>query len=105
VLAFSVSGRTREFGIRLALGAQPRNLLTDVVAEGAVMAGIGVIAGAICGYALARFAGSYFLDLQVPGAVPVIASALVLLAAAVVASMLPARRAARVDVMEALRSE
>jgi ABC-type antimicrobial peptide transport system permease subunit len=105
VLAFSVSGRTREFGIRLALGAQPRNLLTDVVTEGAVMAGLGVITGALFGYALARFAGSYFLDLQIPGAVPVIASALVLLAAAVVASMLPARRAARVDVMEALRSE
>ena len=105
VLAFSVSGRTREFGIRLALGAQPRNLLTDVVTEGAVMAGIGVIAGALFGYALARFAGSYFLDVHVPGVVPVVASALVLLAAAVVASMLPARRAARVDVMEALRSE
>jgi ABC-type antimicrobial peptide transport system permease subunit len=69
------------------------------------MAGLGVITGALFGYALARFAGSYFLDLQIPGAVPVIASALVLLAAAVVASMLPARRAARVDVMEALRSE
>jgi len=105
VLAFSVSGRTREFGIRLALGAQPRNLLTDVVTEGAVMAGIGVIAGALFGYALARFAGSYFLDMQVPGVVPVVASALVLLAAAIIASMLPARRAARVDVMEALRSE
>jgi putative ABC transport system permease protein len=105
VLAFSVSGRTREFGIRLALGAQPRNLLTDVVTEGAVMAGIGVIAGALFGYSLARFAGSYFLDVHVPGVVPVVASALVLLAAAVVASMLPARRAARVDVMEALRSE
>jgi putative ABC transport system permease protein len=105
VLAFSVSGRTREFGVRLALGAQPRNLLTDVVTEGAVMAGIGVVAGALCGYVLARLAGSYFLDIRVPGLMPVVASALVLLAAAVVASMLPARRAARVDVMEALRSE
>jgi predicted permease len=105
VLAFSVSGRTREFGIRLALGAQPRNLLTDVIAEGAVMAAAGVIAGAVCGYALARLAGSYVQGLQMPSFVPVVGSAFVLLAAAVVASMLPAARAARVDVIQALRSE
>jgi len=105
VLVFSVSGRTREFGIRLALGAQPRHLLTSVIVQGAVMAAAGVVAGAVCGYALARLASSYVVDMRMPGAVPVVASALVLLAAAVVASVLPAARAARVDVMEALRSE
>src|SRR5216683_1610342 len=105
VLAFSVSARTREFGIRLALGSQPRHLLTGVVAEGAVMAAAGVVAGAVSGYALARLAGSYFLDMQMPSAAPVVASALVLLAAAVVASALPAARAARINVIEALRSE
>src|SRR6266436_2529040 len=105
VLAFSVSARTREFGIRLALGSQPRHLLTGVVAEGAVMAVAGVVAGAVSGYALARLAGSYFLDMQMPSAAPVVASALVLLAAAVVASALPAARAARINVIEALRSE
>ena len=105
VLAFSVSGRTREFGIRLAIGSQPRHLLTGVIAEGVVMASAGVIAGAVCGFALARLAGSYFLDVHMPGAVPVIGSAVVLLAAAVVASVVPAARAARVDVMQALRSD
>jgi putative ABC transport system permease protein len=105
VLAFSVSGRTREFGIRLALGAQPRHLLADVIAQGAVMAAAGVAAGAACGYVLARLASSYFLDMKMPGAVPVAASAAVLLAAAVVASVWPAARAARVDVMQALRSD
>jgi putative ABC transport system permease protein len=105
VLAFSVSGRTREFGIRLAIGCQPRHLLTGVMAEGALTATVGVIAGAACGYALTRLAGSYFTSLQIPGAVPVVASALVLLAAAVIASVLPAARAARVDVMQALRSD
>ncbi len=105
VLAFSVSARTREFGIRLALGSQPRHLLTGVVVEGAVMAVAGVVAGAVSGYALARLAGSYFLDMQMPSAAPVVASALVLLAAAVVASALPAARAARINVIEALRSE
>jgi putative ABC transport system permease protein len=105
VLAFSVSGRTREFGIRLAIGAQPRQLLTSVIAAGAVMAAAGVVAGAVSGYALARLAGSYFLDVKMPSAAPVIASAIVLLAAAVVASALPAARAARINVTEALRSE
>ncbi|MFZ3215675.1 MAG: ADOP family duplicated permease [Candidatus Acidiferrales bacterium] len=105
VLAFSVSARTREFGIRLALGARPENILRTVVAEGAVMAGVGVVAGAAFGLVVARVAGSYFGDLKMPGALPVVASALVLLGAAAVASMLPAARAARVDVIQALRSE
>jgi len=105
VLAFSVSARTREFGIRMALGSQPENILRGVVADGVVMAGVGVVAGAVFGLIVARVAGSYFGDLKMPGALPVIVSALVLLGAAVVASMLPAARAARVDVIQALRAE
>jgi len=105
VLAFSVSRRTREFGIRLALGAEPQNLLTRVIAEGAVMAAAGILAGAACGYALARLAGSYVQDVQTPDVVTVLGSAVVLLAAAVAGSVVPAARAARVDVMQALRSE
>jgi putative ABC transport system permease protein len=105
VLAFSVSARTREFGIRLALGSQPKHILGGVVTEGVLMAGGGVLAGAAFGLVIARVAGSYFGDLKMPGALPVIVSAFVLLGAAVVASMLPAARAARVDVMQALRSE
>jgi predicted permease len=105
VLAFSVSARTREFGIRLALGSQPRTLLRGVIAEGAVMAAAGVLAGAAFGYVVARLAGSYFPDMKMPGALPVALSAFVLLAAAVVASWLPAARAARIDVIQALRAE
>jgi putative ABC transport system permease protein len=105
VLVFSVSGRTREFGIRLALGAQPRNLLTSVIAQGALMAAVGIVVGATFGYLLARLANSYVVDMRMPDAIPVAASAAVLLAAAVVASVLPAARAARIDVMDALRSE
>ena len=105
VLAFSVSARTREFGIRLALGSQPGNLLRGVVTEGVVMAAVGVVAGAAFGLVVVRVAGSYFGDLKMPGAWPAIVSVFVLLGAAVVASMLPAARAARVDVMQALRSE
>ena len=105
VLAFSVSARTREFGIRLAVGSQPGRLLAGVIAEGALMAGAGVIAGAVLGYALARLAGGYIPDIRMPSAIPVIASALVLLAAAGIASALPAARAARVDVIQALRTD
>ena len=105
VLAFSVSARTREFGIRLAIGSQPRHLLTGVIAEGAVMAGAGVLAGAAFGFVLARLAGKIFLGARMPSALPVFASAVLLMAVAVVASVLPAARAARVDVMQALRSE
>ena len=105
VLAFSVSARTREFGIRLALGSQPRNLLRGVIAEGAIMAAAGVLAGAAFGFLVARLAGSYFLDVKMPGALPVVVSAFLLLAAAVVASSLPALRAARIDVIQALRAD
>jgi ABC-type antimicrobial peptide transport system permease subunit len=105
VLAFSVSARTREFGIRLALGSQPQQVLRGVIAEGAVMAVAGVLAGAAFGFALARLAGRYFPDMKMPGALPVVVSAFVLLTVAVVASMLPAARAARVDVIQALRAE
>ena len=105
VLAFSVSARTREFGIRLALGSPPQRLLAGVIGEGIVMAGAGVVTGATGGYLLARFASSLFQDIRMPSALPVIGSAFVLVAAAIIASAMPAARAARVDVMQALRSE
>jgi putative ABC transport system permease protein len=105
VLSFSVSARTREFGIRLAIGSQPRHLLAGVIAEGAVMAGGGVIAGAAAGFLLARLAGRILVEVRMPDVVPVVLSAFLLMAVAVVASVLPAARAARVNVMEALRSE
>jgi putative ABC transport system permease protein len=105
VLAFSVSARTREFGIRLAIGSQPSRLLAGVIAQGALMAAVGVVTGTVLGYALARLAGRYVDGMQMPSTLPVIASAIVLLAAAVVASALPAARAARVDVIQALRSD
>jgi putative ABC transport system permease protein len=105
VLAFSVSGRTREFGIRLALGAQPRNILSNVLLEGLAIASTGVAAGVLLGFVFARSIGKYVADVQLPGALALIAAAAVLLAAAVIASALPAARAARVDVVQALHSE
>jgi ABC-type antimicrobial peptide transport system permease subunit len=70
VLAFSVSARTREFGIRLAIGSAPRHLLTRVLGEGAVIAGVGVAAGAVGGVVLAWV--SYIQNVRVPGLLPVL---------------------------------
>lgn len=105
VLAFSVSGRTREFGIRLAVGSQRSQILGSVVKEGAVMATAGIAAGVMSGFILAQVAASFLSDLKMPGLVPVAGAGCVLLIAAMIASALPAARAAQIDVMEALRSD
>ncbi|HLW51587.1 MAG TPA: ADOP family duplicated permease [Candidatus Angelobacter sp.] len=105
VLAFSVSGRTREFGIRLAVGAVPRNLLMGVIAQGAAMAVGGLVVGLAGGFWLGRLAGSFIGELKMPGVLPVSGAALVLLLGAMIASAIPALRAARIDVIEALRTE
>jgi putative ABC transport system permease protein len=100
VLAFSVSARTREFGVRLAVGSAPRHLMGRILAEGLLIAATGIAAGAVGGYALARAAGEFVSNVELPGVLPVTAAG-----AAVVASLIPAARASRVDVVQALRSE
>src|SRR5262249_50899819 len=97
VLAFSVSARTREFGVRLAIGSAPRHLLTRVLGEGAVIAASGIVTGAVGGWVLARLVGSYITDVTIPGPLPTVAAAAILVAAAILASLMPASRASRVD--------
>ncbi len=103
VLAFSVSARTREFGIRLAIGSEPRQLLARVLKEGAIIAVVGIAGGILAGLVLAEVAARYVTDMRLPGIVPLAASAGLLVAAAILASLMPAARAARVDVIRALR--
>jgi predicted permease len=105
VLAFSVSARTREFGIRLAIGSAPRHLLTRILGEGALIAAAGIAAGGVGGLALAAVVGAYIQDVRIPGALPIAAAAMILVTAAILASLLPAARASRVDVLKALRAE
>jgi putative ABC transport system permease protein len=105
VLAFSVSARTREFGIRLAIGSTPAHLLSRVLGEGAAIAISGIFTGALAGILLARIVGSYIQGIQIPGALPTVGAATLLIAAAILASLTPAARASRVDVLRALRSE
>jgi predicted permease len=105
VLAFSVSGRIREFGIRQALGARPQSILAKVLSEGLVLAVFGVAIGFVAGFLLERTLGKHFAELKFPGVLPLFVSAALILTAAVIASALPAIRAARVHPAEALRSE
>jgi putative ABC transport system permease protein len=105
LLAFSVSARTREFGIRLAIGSQPRHLMGRVIAEGTILTAAGIAAGLAGGAALQRAARAWFESVSMPGAWVIAGAAGVLLAAAVVASAWPALRAARVDVVQALRAD
>jgi len=104
VLAFSVSARMKEFGIRLAIGSDPGALVAGVIRKGVVMAGVGLLVGVAAGYLLERLATAWFPMVN-PGALPIAGASLVLLIAAIVASWVPARRAGRVDVIQVLRSE
>jgi ABC-type antimicrobial peptide transport system permease subunit len=105
VLAFSVSARTREFGVRLAIGSTPTHLLLRVLWEGAAIGIGGIVAGAIGGVLLSRIVGSFVPEVQMPGLVAIAGAAVVLVVAAIVASVTPAARASRVDVVCALRAE
>ena len=105
VLAFSVSASIHEFGVRLAVGSTPRQLLVHVLGEGVLLVAIGIAAGLLGGYAVGRVAESYFENLHLPSVLPVLGAAVVLGAAAVLASLVPAARAARVDVLQALQAE
>ena len=105
VLAFSVSARTREFGVRLAIGATPSALLARILKEGALIGVSGIAAGVIGGLILARVVSRFIAGIEIPGAVPLAGAALVLIAAALIASLMPAARASRVEVVSALRGD
>jgi putative ABC transport system permease protein len=105
VLAFSVSTRMREFGIRLAVGSEPGQLMRTVLREGAAIAAIGVVVGGLSGIALARIGSAVFGAVRMPGLMPAVGAALLLLVAATLASWMPAAKASRVDVLQALRSD
>jgi predicted permease len=105
VLAFGVSARVRELGVRMALGATPRRVLLQVLLDGAVIVTIGIVAGAAGIYGFARVASTFVQNVHVPGLVPLLGAAAILACAGVLASLMPAARASHVDVMQALRSE
>jgi putative ABC transport system permease protein len=105
VLAFSVSARTREFGVRLAIGSTPSALLMRILKEGAVIGVSGIAAGVIGGLVLARLVSRYITEIETPGVLPIVAAAGLLVTAAILASLLPAAKASRVEVVSALRGD
>jgi len=105
VLTYLVNQRQREIGLRLALGAAPGAVLAVFVRHGLRLAGIGIALGLVGAFALGRFVGSVLYGVKATDPATLGAMAGVLLTIASLASWLPARRASRVDPMEALRHE
>jgi putative ABC transport system permease protein len=105
VLAFAVSRRTREIGIRMALGATGRRIVTDVAGEGLRLAAAGVLLGLVGGWGLGRLLASQLFAVSPADPAALAIAAGVLLASAAAASLVPARRAARLDPIRALRTD
>jgi putative ABC transport system permease protein len=105
VISYLVAQRTREMGVRLALGAQRRDLLKLVLGQGLTLTMIGVAAGLALALALTRFLSSMLFGVSAADPITFTAIALILAVVALMASFLPARRAMKVDPITALRHE
>ena len=105
VIAYSVSQRTREIGIRLAVGAQRGDVLRLIVGEGFKTAAVGVVLGLIAARFATRVLDNLLFGVTATDPFIFVTNAAILVAVALLASAIPARRAARVDPMEALRYE
>jgi predicted permease len=105
IMAYTVSQRTSEIGIRMALGAEPRRVMRAILGEAWWMTAIGIAAGIVGALAVGRLAASLLYGVQAWDAVSLCGSAAVLGAVALAAGWFPARRAAKVDPMQALRTE
>ncbi len=105
LLAYTVARRITEFGIRLALGATPANVIRMVLRDALTMVSAGLIIGTPVAIWGSKFAGNFIQDLRVKNMVPIAFGVVAMLAVALLAAFMPASRAARVDPMEALRHE
>jgi len=105
VMSYIVSQRTREFGIRLALGAQPRSVLRLVLVHGMTLIGTGVIVGSLGFVAFARSLGSVLYEVKATDPLTLAVVTIILAAAGLVACYVPARRVAYLDPLLALRDE
>ena len=105
VIAYVVTLRTRELGVRIALGAQPRAVAAMVTRQGLLLSGAGIVVGLGLVSLVARFLRSFLFEVAPTDPATLTAAAGLLLVFALIASWVPARRAARVDPMEALRAD
>jgi predicted permease len=104
-ISFHVAQRTQEIGVRMALGALGRNVVALIVRRSVLVAGVGIVAGLVVALGASRLVGSLLYGVSAQDPLAYAGAAVALLAAAAAASWLPARRAARVDPITALRSE
>jgi ABC-type antimicrobial peptide transport system permease subunit len=104
-MAYNVSRRAREFGVRLAMGAGPGNIRRSVARHGAAMVGVGVTVGLLGSFALSRLLSSMLFEVSPADPLTFVAVPLALVLAALLAGYLPARRATTVDPLEVLRNE
>jgi putative ABC transport system permease protein len=105
MLAYAVSRRTREIGLRLALGAERGHVLRTIISQSLVLAGLGIAAGLGCALALGQFARNLLFQVSPRDPLSLGAAAAIMLIVACLAAFLPARRASRVDPVVALRCE
>jgi ABC-type antimicrobial peptide transport system permease subunit len=105
VMSYSVAQRTREFGVRVALGANVRDLLQLVVGQGMKLVGVGLVVGIVGSLALTRLLGGFLFGVQPTDPRTFAAVAALLAIVGVIACWLPARRATKVDPVVALRAE
>jgi putative ABC transport system permease protein len=105
VVSYFVSQRTKDIGVRIALGARPRDIFGNVLGEGAKLAAIGLIAGITGAAALARLLKTLLFGISPFDAVTFVFASVLLFLLTLLACYLPARRAIRIDPITALRSE
>jgi ABC-type antimicrobial peptide transport system permease subunit len=105
LLSYSVRRRTQEIGIRMALGARPGSVLKMVLGQGLTLTSVGLAIGLAIAVAVGRFAASLLYGISGTDHITLLTVPAVLFAAALVAIVLPARRAAKVDPVVALRNE
>jgi ABC-type antimicrobial peptide transport system permease subunit len=105
LMAYSVQQRTQEIGIRLALGAEPQNVRNMVIRQGMSVALVGVAIGVASAFGLTRFIASFLFGVAARDPMVFVAVPLLLSGVALLGVWLPARRAARVDPVIALRIE
>lgn len=105
VMSYSVQQRTQELGVRMALGAQTSDLRNMVIGQGMMLACLGVLLGIGGAFWLSRFLASFLFGVKTWDPIAFIAAPLVLIAVALIAVWIPAKRATRVDPMTALRLE
>jgi ABC-type antimicrobial peptide transport system permease subunit len=105
VISYSVARRSKEFGLRMALGAGPTNILGLVLKQGVLLTGIGVVGGLIAALILTRLMASLLFGVTSTDPVTYLGVSILLAAVAIIATYIPARRATQVDPIKILRYE